>query len=77
MKTVEIEVWVCIDADGDYRASHDVDEARAAYEADVQPLLNSAGFRMVKITLQVPTVPVTEMKGEVPALGEPVALKAV
>ena len=75
MKTVEIEVFVCVDDCGDYAVGKESANAIEAYEGEVQALTDAGGFRMVKLTLTVPLPEIVEMTGEVPALGEPAALK--
>lgn len=57
-----VEVWVCVDSDGDYRVSCDEDGAVTAYNEDVG---GTGGRRLVKVTVTVPLPTVIELAGEV------------
>jgi len=50
----EVEVWVMVDAAGDYAASDDPDLLNERYEEKVQEMSEAEGFRRVKITVKVP-----------------------
>lgn len=57
-----VEVWVCVDSDGDYRVGCDEDGAVTAYDEEVG---GTDGRRMVKLTVKVPLPTVIELAGEV------------
>jgi hypothetical protein len=69
MKT--LEVWILVDSDGDYVASHDADALNGMYADELQELEEAAGIRRIKVTLTVPLPTPIELTGEVAA--EPVA----
>lgn len=61
---IEVEVFVLVDADGDYRTGHDEESVNELFNSD----LNSDGARrMVKVVLQVPKPTAVVLRGEVPA----------
>ena len=63
-KTCEVEVWVLVDADGNYVASASEDALADLYDADVGADA-STGRRVVKVTLTVPLPQTVELTGEV------------
>ncbi len=54
MNTVECEVWILVDADGNYTAGTDAEEVTQKHEEDMAQLNGTYGFRMVRVKLQVP-----------------------
>jgi hypothetical protein len=77
MKTeyITAEVWVLVDAAGDYVASDDADLLKELYEEKVQELGNADGFRRVKLTVKIPLPQVIELAGEVIVNEEETELK--
>jgi hypothetical protein len=69
-QTIEVEVWVLVDASGDYAVAKDAAAAVEAYEGEVQALTESGGHRLVKLTVKVPLPATVELVGEVPPDGE-------
>lgn len=68
----DVEVWVVVDADGDYAVGKDEDEATSAFEENVG---GSGGRRCVRITVRVPLPKPIELTGVVVAVEEEGALK--
>lgn len=69
-----VEVWVLVDAEGNHAAGTSAEAAREAYEQDVQALVDCDGFRLVKVTLQVPLPVPVELTGKAAELGAPGSL---
>ena len=65
METHEVEVWVVVDADGDYAIGRDAESANTAFDEDIGRGENCT--RMVKVTLKIPAPRPVELVGEVPA----------
>jgi hypothetical protein len=61
----ECELWVCLDANGDYAAGSTDEAARNQYESDVGELAACDGFRLFKLVLTLPTPAVAELAGRV------------
>lgn len=53
MDTVQIEVWVLIDANGKYVVGREQDDLKGAYEEHVGDL-DTLAQRLVRVTLTVP-----------------------
>jgi hypothetical protein len=68
-ETATCNVFIVIDAAGDYAVGKDADAAREAYENDVGSLCDADGFRVVKLVVRVPLPEVVELAGEAPAHG--------
>ena len=68
-ETCKCEVWLCVDSAGDYASGADEAAARESYEENVQALSDADGFRLVKVTVNVPLPEVVELTGNAPALG--------
>lgn len=64
-KTIEVEMWCCVDSCGDYGIGHDADAAREQYEEGVQDLSSADGFRLVKVRVRVPLPEPVELVGEI------------
>lgn len=64
---VEVELWACVDASGDYGVGKDEEAACQAYEDDIG---GTAPRRLVKLTVKVPAPAVVELTGEAPADAE-------
>jgi hypothetical protein len=60
-----VEMFACVDQDGDYAVGKDEDAAREAYESEFCALNETAGFRLVKVTVNVPCPEVVELTGTV------------
>lgn len=54
VKTANVEVWVLVDADGDYVAVDDRDTALERYEECFGGYSDAGAVRWVKVTLSVP-----------------------
>jgi hypothetical protein len=72
MKTTTCDVWLLVDADGDFVAHHDKDQLVELYEDCVQPIADSGGYRVVRVAVAVPLPHPVELTAEAPALGLPV-----
>ena len=73
-KTMQIEVFVLIDADGSYIAREEYGDLATAYAEHVGELSAQDGFRVVKVKLTVPLPELIEVTGTIPADEEPSAL---
>ncbi len=76
MQTVDVEMWACVDSDGQYAVGHDADNARGNYAENIAPLEDSEGFRLVKVTVKAPLPIVAELTGAVSEIGDPAELTA-
>lgn len=65
-----LEVWICVDDNGDYATGNDVESARGEYENTVQPLADAGGFRLVCISVSVPLPTAIEASVNVPESDE-------
>ncbi len=66
MDVTEVEVWVLVDADGDFEVSKDPDDLQAPA---------GQASRLVKITLKVPTPAAVELEAEIAAEPDSAELK--
>lgn len=66
MTTIQVEVWVLVDENGDYIASHDVDQLGEIYESQISADCGTAK-RKVKVLLTVPLPEPVTLTGTVPA----------
>lgn len=66
MKVKGCEVYVLVDADGDYTVGKTEQEARENYGAMLQPMTSMSLFRVVKATLTVSLPCVEEVEAIVP-----------
>lgn len=71
-----LEVWVAVDAHGEFGLGKDAEAAEENYQDDVGGGAED-GRRMVKLTVKVPLPVVLELSGEVAADEQPGELKAV
>lgn len=62
-----VEVWVMVDAAGDYVAHSDADSLAEVWEERIGDVKDAEGFRRVKLTVKVPLPTVIELAGEVTA----------
>jgi hypothetical protein len=70
-QTTQVEVWVLVDANGDYAVGRDAADAREDYDNDIgNDVDEMGGFRLVKVLLTVPLPVVVELSGTVPADGQ-------
>lgn len=60
----EIEVWVLVDANGDYGVGRDEDGAKDNYDSEIDNSL--IGSRMVKMTLKVEMPDAVELEAAIP-----------
>ncbi len=70
----ELEVWIVVDADGDYAVGTDEDTAVERFAEDVG---GDRPTRRIKVALKVPLPAVLELVGEVSAEPEGAELRAV
>jgi hypothetical protein len=68
-KTCECELFVVVDGCGDYAVGKTAEDAREAYENEVQALADAEGFRTVRLLVTVPPPEVVELAGTAPAQG--------
>lgn len=54
MKTAPVELWICLDSNGDFAIGLDADSARTSYEETIGPLAECDGFRLLKLALIAP-----------------------
>ena len=62
---LEVEVWVKVDANGDYAVGTDADNTQTAY-ADTIGTDDGTPCRMVKVTLRIPAPKPVEIECTVP-----------
>lgn len=62
---IDVEMWACVDDEGNYAVGASDEEAREKYEEQVQALSEASGFRLVKVTVKVPLPEIVELTGEV------------
>jgi hypothetical protein len=77
MSTTTLEVWTCVDANGDYAVGTTEEAAREKYEEDIGALNEASGFRLVKVNLTVPLPEVIELEVEADEPEEAEAAAAV
>ncbi len=68
-----LEMWMLVDAAGDYAVGKDEDEAKERYVETIQPVEDSGGFRMVKVFVRVTLPAVIELEAEAEPEEEPAA----
>lgn len=76
MTKTTVELWACIDSNGDYAVGYSEETAREKYEEDVGALSECSGFRLVKICVAVPLPEPVELTGEASETG-PASLTSV
>jgi hypothetical protein len=76
-KTCEVEIFVVVDAAGDYGVGTDAENARTHYEDSVGDLTNSDGFRTLKLTVTIPLPEIMTLTGEADDDGPPATLNKV
>lgn len=59
-----IDIWVLMDAQGDYGVGRDEDDVHNNYTDNVGDM--PSGTRLIKVKLSVPLPSVVEMTGDVP-----------
>lgn len=62
-----IEVWVTVDADGDYECGPDAAVADERFEENISDLTGTNGLRRVKLSVTLPLPKVIEIAAEVTA----------
>jgi phosphoenolpyruvate carboxylase len=72
----EVEVFVMVDENGDYVATHIAERLTDLYEEDVNDD-HGLGRRVIRITIKVPLPEIVDLKGEVPVEAEPTGLVVV
>lgn len=55
------EVWVLVDANGDYVVGMDADSARSSYADNIGGLDECDGFRLVKMIVEIPKPAVVDL----------------
>ncbi len=66
----EIELWACVDSEGQYEVGTSAEAARERYEQDIGILADVEGFRLVCLTVRVALPVPVELTGEAPLTGE-------
>ena len=74
MATTELTLSVVVDSTGDYAVGKTDEEARNAFESDIIALCDTEGFRLFRVTLNVPLPEPVELTGEVAESGEAATL---
>ncbi len=69
----EVCVWVMVDSDGNAVAVEDGGDLNGRYEEQVQPVADSEGFRLVKVTVKVPLPKVIKLAAEAAEEEDPAA----
>lgn len=64
----EIEVNILIDENGSYAVETDIDNLKDRYESDIAELNGTLAYRLVKLTVKVPTPTPAVATITVPAL---------
>lgn len=54
MSKATCELWICVDAAGDYGVGKDEDAAKESYANDIGALEDCGGFRVYRLDLTVP-----------------------
>lgn len=67
VNTVELEVWVVVDENGDYSTGNDGDQAAERYGEEIGGDQGTIGLRRVKLTITVPLPAPIELTAEVSA----------
>lgn len=70
MATGMLSVYVVVDADGNYSAGTDADDARSQYESNHQDLNACGGFRLIELSVTVPLPKPIEVEVDVPETEE-------
>lgn len=65
MDTVDIEVWVMVDEDGDYVVEVDSSQLKDRYEQDIGELNGEKATRLVKLTVKMPKPKAVELTAEI------------
>jgi hypothetical protein len=68
-QTITCELFLIVDADGNYSVGTSLDAARESHEEHMCELNGVEGFRLVKLAVKVPLPEVVELTGDVPAHG--------
>lgn len=70
-QTIDVEVFVLVDEQGDYIASHDSAQLKEVYEQQVRELDGTMGTRIVRLVLTVPIPTEIVIKATVPCTEQP------
>jgi len=73
----EIDVIILIDEDGDYAVHHDADAIKERYEEEISEIDGTKAYRLVKLTVKVPTPSPAVAVITVPALPSDAAVMIV
>jgi hypothetical protein len=68
--SINAEVCILIDCNGDYAIGADEAGAREAYEENIQALTDCDGFRLVKVTVAVPLPSIVELAAATPPIAD-------
>ena len=74
MAKTNLEVWVLVDAQGDYAVGPCQPSSTEAYEQNVGSLADANGYRLYQLNLTVTLPEVVEVSAELPEDGGDVAL---
>ena len=62
---VQIEVFVCINQDGEYEVGTTAEQVRERFEENIGALADQDGMRIVRCWLKVPLPTIMEVQGEI------------
>lgn len=65
MAKSKLEVWVCVDAQGDYGTGSSEEAAKEQYAEDIGPLETCGGFKLYQMWLTVPLPEILTVTGEI------------
>lgn len=65
MATAKVEIWIVVDATGDYGVGRDQADAVEDFENDIQAISDGDGHRIVKVEIEVPLPEIIELTGAV------------
>ena len=66
---IDAEVFLVVDAAGDYAVGNDREAAIAEYENTIQPLADTEGFRIVRCMVKIALPEMVELTGTAPSDG--------
>ncbi len=71
MSLCELELWACVDDEGQYEVGTTQEAAVERYESEIGALNERSGFRLVAFTVKVPCPEPAYVNVEIPAGAEP------
>lgn len=61
---ITAEVWILVNQDGEYVATHDADTLSEKYEESIGETVDADGLRKVKVVVKIPLPTVIEVAGK-------------